>query len=887
MDLKQIAQAAIRSTIATEGVPGILGRANGEVYYTGPDGDVALNQCWARIGAAEFVVAIEGVPIQVNLPVIIAQRYGIPTVIRADTQRADQFTGGRPLGVAAHGWTHGRLSPDPVLITGLAFLPLMAYPNSPMDLTVNVVGGNYKYLGVSKYLPDTNVDLSSYLSIPPGVQKCILICLDRATNTLVVVVVGTIAAHSSIQPFTADIIMAVASTLAANYAPLVAIRYLPGQTQITGQNIILDLRHWLGDKRTGVLDDLDDVAIASPVGLHAMMYDSVTGLWKNRYISANDIPDLAESVSDTIGSVVDGSASIAATFSDVADTTTLSVIPGGIDHGALGGLTDIADHPDYLVTSGARAGAVAGVQSFTNNTVAPWYDLALMDATNGDHFNVDVLSGPPASWAGTVSPAASSGVSGGFWHLIGSGVVDSYYYESATPYEIEALPAGADFLSAIYGPIFVYDGRCAADVTYYFGLYKDGGSAPDANQFSRIALMWDATASVWQVRHEYKDGTTQTNGYWFPLEYPPLVQPLWIRVTVGNAGECRGYIGYTQLPNRHSLIGTGTITGAAWGEVWAEIHMARGTSGSLDLISIGGIDFTTIENNVGIVTAPPTPSGGGDAATLDGIDSTGFSLAAHTHTDYALLAGRAAGQHLKGGTAANEDLTLEGTAHATKATSYLILQPTGGNVGINKTAPVAALDVAGNAIFGDGSIATSIVIDGAAGTSRQVAFRSGGLNRWLYNVSTTAESGSNAGSDFQLLSRNDAGSAIGTPFHITRATGDMGLGTTAPQGRFHAWDGTGGMLFVSKTGIVGTAVVLIPNGTGDVTKSVSMWGTVSNNVPLAGGLDTFLLNGTATAMSFSGGANVITFTVNANGELSVARTAGTATWSVSLLLVWQ
>ena len=48
-----------------------------------------------------------------------------------------------------------------------------------------------------------------------------------------------------------------------------------------------------------------------------------------------------------------------------------------------------------------------------------------------------------------------------------------------------------------------------------------------------------------------------------------------------------------------------------------------------------------------------------------------------------------------GGDLANEDLTLEGTSHATKTTSYVLLQPTSGNVGIGTAAPDAKLDVSG------------------------------------------------------------------------------------------------------------------------------------------------------------------------------------------------
>src|SRR3990167_11222904 len=65
------------------------------------------------------------------------------------------------------------------------------------------------------------------------------------------------------------------------------------------------------------------------------------------------------------------------------------------------------------------------------------------------------------------------------------------------------------------------------------------------------------------------------------------------------------------------------------------------------------------------------------------------------HTGYALLAGRAGGQVLYGGNAANDDLTLEGTSHATKTTSYVLLQPNGGDVGVGIT-PTAPFQIGGS-----------------------------------------------------------------------------------------------------------------------------------------------------------------------------------------------
>jgi len=70
-------------------------------------------------------------------------------------------------------------------------------------------------------------------------------------------------------------------------------------------------------------------------------------------------------------------------------------------------------------------------------------------------------------------------------------------------------------------------------------------------------------------------------------------------------------------------------------------------------------------------------------------------LAALILAGYALLAGRPAGQYLYGGNAANDDLTLEGTSHATKTSSYVLLQPTSGNVGIGTATPGSKLSIAG------------------------------------------------------------------------------------------------------------------------------------------------------------------------------------------------
>lgn len=88
------------------------------------------------------------------------------------------------------------------------------------------------------------------------------------------------------------------------------------------------------------------------------------------------------------------------------------------------------------------------------------------------------------------------------------------------------------------------------------------------------------------------------------------------------------------------------------------IKFQIGTSGQW---GIGGATYGTAGNyyRSGGASAAPT------WATIDHGSEVG-GLGDDDHTQYALLAGRAGGQTLKGGTAASENLTLNSTSHATK-----------------------------------------------------------------------------------------------------------------------------------------------------------------------------------------------------------------------------
>lgn len=87
-----------------------------------------------------------------------------------------------------------------------------------------------------------------------------------------------------------------------------------------------------------------------------------------------------------------------------------------------------------------------------------------------------------------------------------------------------------------------------------------------------------------------------------------------------------------------------------------------------------------------------------------------------------------------------------------------------------------------NQDFGNGTGAVYLDLNGAAGSDRALVLKTAGVTRWTFNANTSAESGSNAGSNFELYRHTDAGAYIDTVMSCNRATGitnfkELSLGT--------------------------------------------------------------------------------------------------------------
>ncbi len=95
-----------------------------------------------------------------------------------------------------------------------------------------------------------------------------------------------------------------------------------------------------------------------------------------------------------------------------------------------------------------------------------------------------------------------------------------------------------------------------------------------------------------------------------------------------------------------------------------------------------------------------------------------------------------------------------------------------GRVGIGTNNPLQTLDVAGTFAVRMSAI--------PGGTQNMQIQNSAGANRWSLGMATTETGSGNNGADFNLWGYADDGSNLNNPLTVTRATGNVGIGTAAP-----------------------------------------------------------------------------------------------------------
>jgi hypothetical protein len=82
-----------------------------------------------------------------------------------------------------------------------------------------------------------------------------------------------------------------------------------------------------------------------------------------------------------------------------------------------------------------------------------------------------------------------------------------------------------------------------------------------------------------------------------------------------------------------------------------------------------------------------------------------------------------------------------------------------------------------NPSFGSSTgTAGTLGLNGPAGSLRILILKTAGVDRWYLRAGNQAETGANAGSDFEVVARDDTGALIAVALNVVRATGVVNLG---------------------------------------------------------------------------------------------------------------
>lgn len=218
------------------------------------------------------------------------------------------------------------------------------------------------------------------------------------------------------------------------------------------------------------------------------------------------------------------------------------------------------------------------------------------------------------------------------------------------------------------------------------------------------------------------------------------------------------------IKGRANGAGTGDPTDLTATQVRTIINVASGADVTGTAITALATKTTPVDADAVVIT----DSAASDAPKRTTWANIKATLLTYFSTLFAVLAGTAGGQTLNGGTAANEDVTIRGTAHATKTTSYVLLQDTGGLVGIGTTAPAQLLTL--NAAFPliefDIATVAKAYIGVASGTNA-------GINGSVVGDMVIRSQA------FKILFSTDSG----TTAHMVLSGSSVGIGVTAPTAK--------------------------------------------------------------------------------------------------------
>jgi hypothetical protein len=210
-------------------------------------------------------------------------------------------------------------------------------------------------------------------------------------------------------------------------------------------------------------------------------------------------------------------------------------------------------------------------------------------------------------------------------------------------------------------------------------------------------------------------------------------------IAVPPLGSAAAFCDGTNFSLQSGLVRT-SVGVSTLGNAAVEGNLAVvGTSTFIGATTVtGAATFSTTANIVGAATVGGTMSVSGATTVDDSLNVTG----AATVTGAVSVGGAF---NVTGATSIDDNLDVDGSITSWGLTVYL--------VGVERR----------------------IYLGSDSGYSAWMDFQTGAEDRWLIGKNSIAETGSNAGGDFEIVRFDDDGISLGIPIRINRATGNIGF----------------------------------------------------------------------------------------------------------------
>lgn len=112
----------------------------------------------------------------------------------------------------------------------------------------------------------------------------------------------------------------------------------------------------------------------------------------------------------------------------------------------------------------------------------------------------------------------------------------------------------------------------------------------------------------------------------------------------------------------------------------------------------------------------------------------------------------------------------------------MLIADSGSSQGVKWTSELTVDEASREVVVGDGTGRYSFSVDAAAGQDRSIFFKTAGVSRWKIIANNTAEGGSDAGSDLEIVAFDDSGvtlRSLNPALYLNRAQGWIGINETA------------------------------------------------------------------------------------------------------------